>query len=120
MLPLGFSLATIINAIALWIAFGREFRGFSKSVLRVLYQSFASSVIMGFVAYVTLDKLGRYFDLSTFYGVFSQGFVAGMAGIMMLLLTLKALRSRELSEMWKTLHRKIWKADVILPEQEGM
>jgi len=120
MLPLGFSLATIINAVLLWITFSREFKGFSKPVLRTFFQSFGASIIMGFVSYLVLVELGQIFDLNTFAGIFFQGFIAGVVGIAVGLFLLKILGSQELKDIWKTLHRKIWKAEVILPEQESL
>lgn len=120
MLPLGFAIATIMNVVFLWFFFSREFVGFSKYALRVLYQSLSASIVMGFVTYTALGIFGEYFDLNTFTGVFLQGLISGLIGIVLLILTLTALRSRELVVMWNTLHRKIWKADIILPEQEGL
>jgi putative peptidoglycan lipid II flippase len=116
MLPLGFSLGVLVNCVIHWIGFGLEFRSFSKPVLRTLFEVVASSIIMGFVAYLGLNFFGPIFNTDTVLGVFLQGFLSGVSGIIVAVLILYLLKSRELSEVWSTLHKKIWKATVVLPD----
>ena len=41
---------------------------------------------------------------------FDVTFLSGILGIIIGIIILKLLKSRELVEIWKTLHHKIWKA----------
>lgn len=120
MLPLAYSVGVSINLIVLWSLFHYEFREFSKCVLRTLSQIFSVSVFMGYIAYLGLSIFGTFFDLDTTIGIFLQGFCAGIVAILVGGILLRLMQSIELSEMWATLHRKIWKAEVIVPEQKEL
>lgn len=110
MLPLGYSLAIFINCILLWLCFSREFTGFTKALRETVFQSFSASIVMGFAAYIGLNIFDNVFDLETVLGIFMQGFLAGILGILVGILILKLLKNKEIEEIWKTLHSKIWKA----------
>lgn len=116
MLPLAFSLALLINAILFWISFQRDFKRFSKTLSATFFQSLSSAVVMGFVAHQVLDVLDDAVDINTFIGIFTQGFVAGVVGILAGVVTLSILKSRELREAWRAFHRKFWKTEVISSE----
>jgi hypothetical protein len=49
-----------------------------------------------------------------------QGFCAGIVGIFSWVIVLRLLKSRELVEVYETLHHKFWKAKVVVPDQEGL
>ena len=116
MLALGFSLASIINCVALWIMFEKSFRGFSKPVLGTLFQSFSASIIMGAVSYLCLNIFVNIFNINTFLGIFGQGFVSGIIGIVSGIIILHLLGSKELKEAWQTFHRKFWRVKAVVPE----
>ena len=118
MLPLGFSIGVIFNLLVHWIDFSRSFKDFSKPVLKVLFQVSSSSIIMGFVTYKCLSFFDNIFDINTLYGIFLQGFLSGIIGITSAVLVLHLLKSKELPEIWNTLHQKIWGARVVVPDAE--
>jgi putative peptidoglycan lipid II flippase len=109
MLPLGYTLALLINGILLWVSFNHEFIGFTKSLRTTLFQSFSASIIMGFTAYAGLNIFDDIFNLNKLHGIFLQGFFAGILGIIVGIITLKILGNKEIEEIWQTLHKKIWK-----------
>ena len=110
MLPLGYTLAVFINCILLWICFHKEFAGFTKSLTGTLFHSFSASVIMGLVAYLSLNIFVNFFDIDTVFGIFMQGFLSGILGVIAGIIILKLMKNQELEEIWTTLHHKIWKA----------
>lgn len=116
MLPLGFSLGLIFNLILHWSDFTRNFPSFSKPVLRTFFQAISASTIMGFVAYLFLGFFDNFLDINTLMGIFLQGFLSGTIGIVSAIITLYLLDSKELKEVWSTLHKKIWKANVVPPD----
>lgn len=118
MLPLGYSLALLLNAVAFWVMFQKDFKSFSKSLSRTFYQSLSASIIMGFVSYKFLDVFDELFDIDTFWGIFSQGLFAGIVGIATGVALLVLLRNEEIVEVWRSLHSKFWRADAVAPEQE--
>lgn len=118
MLPLGFSFGLIINLIMHWIDFSREFPSFALPVKKTLFQATSSSIIMGYISYWGLNYFADFFDVNTALGIFMQGFFSGVVGIISAVFVLYLLNNKELKEVWKTLHRKIWKADIIAPDAE--
>jgi len=115
-LPLAYSIALLINAIMFWISFQKDFKRFSSTLARTFFQSLASAVVIGFVAHRMLEFLDGIFDTQTLFGIFGQGAIAGIIGILAGIFTLKLLHSKELSEAWKSLHSKFWKTTVISSE----
>ena len=110
MLALGYSLGISINCILLWVCFGRQFSGFTKALRKTLLHTFSASVIMGFVSYLGLNIFDDLFNINTTSGIFMQGFLSGVLGIIAGIIILKLLKNQELEEIWITLHHKIWKA----------
>ncbi len=118
MLPLGYSIGTIINGIVHWISFEKDFRGYSKEVLRTFFQSFSVSVIVGYVAFIGLSIFAPIFNTETLIGIFLQGFCAGILGIVAGIVVLFLLKSKEFGEFWSAIHTKFWKARVIATDPE--
>ncbi|KND48811.1 MAG: virulence factor [Parcubacteria bacterium C7867-005] len=118
MLPLGYTVGTIINGILHWIGFEREFRGFSKEVLKSLWQSFAGAVILGYITFVGLRLFAPLFGTSSLLGIFFQGFFAGILGIVSAVIILYLLGSKELKEVWASIHNRFWKTEVIATDPE--
>jgi peptidoglycan biosynthesis protein MviN/MurJ (putative lipid II flippase) len=116
-LPLAYSLATLLNGIVLWCSFEIQFKNFSRTLWKPLFDSFSASLIMGFVAYQALNIFDNVFNLQKLHGVFFQGFCSGLLGIAAGILILKLLKNAEIETVWKTFHKKIWKAKVVIPEQ---
>ncbi len=118
MLPLGYACGIIVNAFALWIMFRKDyFSEVKTNIKRVGFESVASSMILGFVTYKALSLLDNVFDINTFWGIFLQGFIAGILGLIAWAGILYLLRSRELTEVASALHKKFWKQAVVVPEQ---
>lgn len=113
MLPFGFTIGSVINAVLHWIAFHRDFSGFTRPVMKTLGQSFAGAVVMGYVAYGCLDVFSRVFDLDTLLGIFMQGFLSGVIGILAGVVVLSVMKSEELRDVIKTVRGRIWKAKVV-------
>ncbi len=117
-LALAYSIGVILNTILHWWMFEKKYTGFSKPVLSTLLHSFSASVIMGYAAFLSLRPFAVIFPLTKVWGVFLQGLCAGIVGIAVGILVLLLLKNNELAEVWRTLHRKIWKAKVPPAEVE--
>ncbi len=118
MLPLGFSIATIINGLIHWVAFERQFRGFSRGVVKTFFDVLGASVIMGAIAYVGLNISAPLLDTTSLVGIFLQGFGAGLVAILAGIVILSLLKNRELLEIWCVVHGKFWKTKVIATDPE--
>jgi putative peptidoglycan lipid II flippase len=111
MLPLGFSIGIFLNVYLHWRSFSRDFPQFNKRVFQGCLQSFGSSIIGGYVAYQGLRFFDDFFNLSTVFGVFMQGFLAGLLGIVAIAFLLKVMGNTEFEDVVETLKRKVWKVD---------
>lgn len=117
-LPLGWSVGEFFNTFVLWLTFQKDFQGFSRDVLKTFFQVLSASLVIGFVSYNLLNIFDNIFDLTTTSGIFLQGFLSGTIGIVFGIIVLYILGNAELSEVWSTLHKKIWGARVIPPDPE--
>ena len=118
MLPLGFSIGALINALWLWCSLESNIVSFSRPVIKTFFQAFSAAVIMGAVSYLGLEMFDDLFDLTTLVGIFSQGLLAGLLGIIAGVVVLILLKNQEVVEMWQTVHRKFWRVQTITPEQD--
>lgn len=117
-LPLAFSIGQILYALMLWTSFDRKFKCFSDTLWHTVFHTVSASLIMGFVSYVMLQILDNVFDLNTLVGIFSQGFIAGIVGILAGVLVLILMGNQEIRTVSKTLHSKIFKAKIVVMEEE--
>ncbi len=117
-LPAAYSAGMIVNILVLWRLFKRDF-GISRcdSLRKTFRHSLYSAFMMGTVAYYLLDIFDDVFDLNTFVGVFSQGLMAGIGGIVFGIILLKAMRNEEIEEIQKVLKHKFWRSKTILPDK---
>ncbi len=118
-LALAYSLGVIVNTVLHWWTFEKSYPGFTKPVLSTLYHSFAASVIMGYAAFQGL-RIFAFFPQDKVWGIFMQGFSAGILGLAVGIIILILLKNKELAEVWRTFHHKIWKAAVPPAEVEHM
>ncbi len=114
MLPLAFSVGSILNTLLLWRAFRKDFKVSEPFLFKSLLQSFAGGFFMGYVAYVSLNIFDKVFDITTFWGIFGQGLASGLLGIAAGILVLKLVKNQELENIWKSLKSKtLFKTEVI-------
>lgn len=106
MLALGYAVGALVQAGAgLWYL-KRDF-GVSLSGLRELgFQSFGAGLIGGTAAYGALWVMGEVVDINTVMGIFSQGFVGGVAGLLVAGVVLVFLKNTELLEAIAALRRR--------------
>lgn len=110
MLPLAFAIGSIIQAVLFLFFFEMHFAKTRAPLGRVFFDASAGSVVAAFVAHQTLALFAPVVVLERTLGVFAQGFIAGVVGIVAGVLVLLFLRNEELHEVWHTLHHRLWKA----------
>jgi peptidoglycan biosynthesis protein MviN/MurJ (putative lipid II flippase) len=120
MLPLAYSIGTILNFILHWIFVKKDFMDGEPFIAQSFFQSLGASFLVGFVAYLGLNAFSPIFGTTTFLGVFLQGFLAGMLGIMAGFFVLYLLKNKELRDLIKVFKTKIWRVKIILPAQEEL
>jgi putative peptidoglycan lipid II flippase len=120
MLPLAYSVGTILNFILHWIFVKKDFIPNESFISKTFFQSLGASFFLGLVAYLSLNIFSPIFGTTTFWGVFLQGFISGILGIMAAVFVLYLLKNEELRDVIKTLQTKFWRAKIIAPSQEGL
>jgi putative peptidoglycan lipid II flippase len=120
MLPLAYSVGTIVNFILHWIFVKRDFMPEESFITKTFFQSLGASFMLGLVAYISLNILSPIFGTVTFWGVFLQGFLSGLFGIIAAIFTLYMLKSEEMNELIQTFKTKFWKAKVVTSPEEGL
>ncbi len=115
MLPLAYTVGVTINMIVHWIYFEKDFGTFSKHVRKTILEIGLASLALGFVSYLFLQLGAPLFNQDTLVGIFSQGLIAGVAGISVCVIILIAFRNQEFLDMVGTFRKKIWKEKPLSP-----
>jgi len=119
-LPLGWSVGEVLNSLVLWFIFERDFKGFSKPVLKTALQVLLSSLSIGIVSYFSLNLFALIFNLNTAIGIFMQGFLSGVLGILAGIIVLILLKNKEIIDVHNTLKSRISKIKIFAPTQTGL
>lgn len=117
-LPLAFSIGATISALLHIVTFNNEHPKFFTPILKTFLQILGASICMGVVAYLTLNILDNFFPLDTFFGIFMQGFISGIFGLIVLVSLLVLSNSKELIDMSNAFHKKFWRVKVVAPDAE--
>ncbi len=122
LLPLGFSIGQITNAVLLWIYFHKETKVANKEhdIKKTLLHTLGAGIISSTGIYIALTLLGVGVDQATFVGVLLQGFLAGVFGIAIYALVLILLKNEDIYLFTETLKSKFWRAKPIVPEQSDL
>jgi putative peptidoglycan lipid II flippase len=119
LLPLAYSIGTVLNAVLQWVMFEKEFaKGMTKEISQAFWHSLTASFAMGVVAYEGLNIFALVFDQNKFLGIFLQGFLAGILGIIAGVIVLIVLKNPEFKTASDAMHHKFWKASPVSPGQE--
>lgn len=119
-LPLAYSLGTILNFILHWIYVKRDFMPKEPFIARTLWQSLTASALLGVGAYISLNILSPVFGTTTFLGIFLQGLLSGIFGILVAIAVLYLLKNKELRDLWEALKTKFWRSKVLVLQQEEL
>jgi len=86
-LAIAFSISSIINMLLLYLILNWRIDNIDNNLIfKSLVKISINSVAAGMVAYFVLQIMALFVDMHTFMGIFSQGLVAGLAGLLIYLL----------------------------------
>lgn len=110
-LALAFSIASIFNFVLLWIALRIEIGNMDETRILVSSIKFsASALACGATVQGMKLLVWPYIDMTRLWGVFTQGFIAGMSGIVVYIAFCSLFRSEELYNFWDSIKRRLnWK-----------
>ncbi len=113
-LPFAFALGNIVNSLLLGIFLVKKFPFTPlKKLFISIGQTSIASLVIGVVAYVTLYIGSLVLNQESFLGIFIQGSIAGIVGIMAGIVILKILNNQDINEFQRTLKKKFWKVKIV-------
>lgn len=113
MLALGFSIASILGATVLVMAFSYLMGSVRKEIMRALREGFVGAVMAGAGSYGTLQVIAPYISMDVFWGVLAQTVIAGTVGTVFAASVLYLIGNVEVREVYRALHSKmLWKVPV--------
>ncbi len=113
-LPLGIFIGSAINFFLLFFSFKKIFGWFpTHGSERTISEIFLGSFAGGAASYLALGTFSFLLNLHKFSGVFLQGFLAGLSGIVITGLALKILGNKEFSEVYLNLKNIFTKKNVL-------
>jgi peptidoglycan biosynthesis protein MviN/MurJ (putative lipid II flippase) len=120
MLPLAYSVGTMLNFILHWIYVKKDFMPAESFISKTFFQSLGASFFLGLVSYLSLNALSPIFGTTTGWGIFLQGFISGILGICAAVIVLYLLKSEELKDLMEALKTKFWRAKIVISPQEEL
>lgn len=118
-LALAFSLSSILNFMLLWLRLYFEMGDLDQKniIISVLKFSFAA-LVAGFFIQAGKALIWPFIDMSTFWGVLSQGLVAGLLGLGVYFLLTYLLKSEEMIELIQIIKKRLPFTNKIKKEEE--
>lgn len=117
-IAVGYSVAIILQTTVLVCIAVRKFNLDTMWMPVHILRSVAAAVVGGFCAYTALNFFIVGIDEETFIGIFLQGFMGGIAGILGILSTYYVTRSPELQEICKSFRSHTKRTEVVVPQDD--
>lgn len=117
-LALGYVCGAFVQVILLLIFLAIKYKTPFASLVPSLARAFAAAVGTGLAAYGTLNFIVQGVNLEKFVGILIQGTIGGIVGVIVGMLIYRMLRSPELKEVLESFHRRIFKTDVVAPQED--
>lgn len=117
-LPLAFALGSILNFVLIWILFVKDFsinRNFK--IFETFWQSALGALIMGLASYLCLGVFDDVFNINTGVGIFMQGMISGVIGIILGLTVLYLIKNEQLLDLIKVINHNFRNKRILAPEQ---
>lgn len=115
-LPLAFVIGVLVEMSILIVVatsmFGIKWEGIGRRLLEAI----SAALVAGISAYTTLAFVVDGVNQETFVGILLQGVLAGMMGVIGAVVVYRLFHSKELEEIYRSLHAKFFKKDVIGPQ----
>lgn len=117
-LPLGYSCALIIHSTVLIVLARTHLYIQSKTLVIPFFQSVASALVAGYIAYILLNYFVLVLEVETLLTVLAQGFLAGVGGGLAYIGMQYLFKNAELMEISRTLHKRFIRRDIVVPQDE--
>jgi putative peptidoglycan lipid II flippase len=120
-LPLAFALGSIMNFLFIWILFKKDFlKNKCSNIFITTRDSLIGALFMGFSTYYLLNFFDNIFNINTGIGIFLQGLLSGIIGILIGVIILFLLKNNEINNLLKAIKNKFWSKEVLNQEQSEL
>ncbi len=120
-LAFAFSLSSILNMIILWVALRIKLHHLDEQrILWAVFKISVATVALGITTQLLKFWVEPLTGTTTFVGIFSQGLLAGIAGLTVFLLVSLLLRSEEMITFLKSIRRKFLRKEAVESLEEGI
>jgi putative peptidoglycan lipid II flippase len=118
MLPLGYAIGVIIEVVLMLIFASRTFGMELKTLTRPFVVALTASLTGGLFAYATLLFIVEGVNQNTFVGILIQGLVAGVLGLVGVIVAYRLLGSPEMHEIYVAVKGRFRKREIIPPQPD--
>jgi putative peptidoglycan lipid II flippase len=119
-LAMAFSLGSVVNFSLLWIFLRIKFGPLDEgNITKSVSKISLAALLMAFVIQAMKFVIEPHVDMQTFLGVFTQGFGAGSAGLLVFAAVALMLGSREMSALRDAIKHKIFRIKPPIIDEEG-
>ncbi len=116
-LPMAFSVGLVINMMLLMRTFNNDHPTFTASIGRSFKKIFGATVICGYASYMILNKLEKWINAESIIGLLSITILTTVVAGLVYLISLKAMKSEELIEVFSTLKQKAGKGNIVVNDK---
>lgn len=116
-LALGFTMSAIVNFTLLAFVLNKKVKGiFQNGALKFVGKILFASLVLGVATQMVKTGIGEIVDMHKFWGVFTQGLAAGLAGLAVFVLIAYLFKVEELSSLFGAVKRRLWKKATVSEE----
>ncbi len=115
-LAIAFVFGVLVEMVILLVMATRMYRIKWRGLEKRIFEATLAAFVAAFTAYATLIFIVDGINQETFLGILLQGAIAGMAGVGSAIFVYYLLGSEELSEIYRSYQAKIFKTDIIGPQ----
>jgi putative peptidoglycan lipid II flippase len=119
-LALAFVIGQYLQLAALLLLSTWTFQISYQPLAWLFTEALLAALTGGVSAYVTLSFVVNGINQETFIGIFIQGMVAGVMGLIAIVLTYMVTGAPELKEIYRSFQTKLLRTDIIAPQEEQM
>ena len=118
MLPLGYTIGVILEVLLMLYFAARTFGMELRSLAQPFTVAVVASLTGGLFAYATLLFVVEGVNQNTFMGIMIQGAVAGLFGLVGVVIAYRLLASPEMHEIYMALRGRLRKREIIPPQPD--
>jgi len=109
-LALAFSIAMIVQLLLLWLTLRTKIGSFQEiKSLQFIYKIFVAAVVMAVAVQFLKAPLAAAVDMTKFWGIFTQGTISGITGLMIYCIICHLFRVKEMTDIAGMFTKRILK-----------